>query len=305
MARAVYRPGEIAVVNARVILEPPFPEEKHEDAKHTEDEDDSIFVGPSPAELQAESEKRRNDWEIEHTELLNAAKAEAEAMTSASKQQADERASAAADEAEKLVAEAQENAGRITGDAEIRAAAMISEAEAKRDETRKAAEGEGRAEGYEAGYEAGMAEVRRLAGRTQVILERLQERRDAVLAEAEREVIDLTLLVARKVVKIISENHHAIVVENIKEALAKVKTKGKAIVKVNLSDLELATKRIEEFTKLMESKGNLQILEDSSVDAGGCVVETDFGEVDARIASQFAELEAKIMDISPMKQKAR
>jgi flagellar assembly protein FliH len=46
-------------------------------------------------------------------------------------------------------------------------------------------------------------------------------------------------------------------------------------------------------------------VEDTSVDEGGCVIETDFGEIDARIASQLAELEAKILEISPIKSWAK
>jgi flagellar assembly protein FliH len=36
------------------------------------------------------------------------------------------------------------------------------------------------------------------------------------------------------------------------------------------------------------------------VESGGCIIETDFGEIDARISSQLAELENKIRDITPI-----
>ena len=111
------------------------------------------------------------------------------------------------------------------------------------------------------------------------------------------------MLITRKVVKSISETQKNVVIENIREALGKVKSKGKITIKVNLADLELSTAHIEEFTKQLESSGTIEILEDSSIDAGGCVVETDFGAIDARIANQLAELEAKILELSPIKRK--
>ena len=46
---------------------------------------------------------------------------------------------------------------------------------------------------------------------------------------------------------------------------------------------------------------NITVVEDSSVDRGGCIVETDFGAIDARISSQLGELETKILGISPIK----
>ena len=37
------------------------------------------------------------------------------------------------------------------------------------------------------------------------------------------------------------------------------------------------------------------------MDKVGCIVETDFGAIDARIASQLGELESKVLEISPVK----
>jgi flagellar assembly protein FliH len=55
----------------------------------------------------------------------------------------------------------------------------------------------------------------------------------------------------------------------------------------------------------VEGAKSIQVVEDTSVDEGGCIIETDFGEIDARIASQLAELESKILEISPIKSWAK
>jgi flagellar assembly protein FliH len=70
-------------------------------------------------------------------------------------------------------------------------------------------------------------------------------------------------------------------------------------------DLKLTTEHTKDFISLVEGVKSIQVVEDSSVDSGGCIIETDFGEIDARIASQLAELEAKILEISPIKSKAK
>ena len=41
------------------------------------------------------------------------------------------------------------------------------------------------------------------------------------------------------------------------------------------------------------------------MESGGCIVETDFGAIDARISSQLTELEEKIMEVSPIKSVAK
>jgi flagellar assembly protein FliH len=142
-----------------------------------------------------------------------------------------------------------------------------------------------------------------LIQRTHIVLERAQDKRGEILSETEQEIIDLVLLISRKVIKVISENQREVVVSNVVQALRKVKDRGKIIIRVSLVDLKLATEHTKDFIKMLEGVQSVQVIEDSSVDSGGCVIETDFGEIDARIASQLAELEAKIREISPIKVK--
>ena len=71
---------------------------------------------------------------------------------------------------------------------------------------------------------------------------------------------------------------------------------------MNLEDVKLTTEHIKDFIEQVESVSGITVVEDSSVEKGGCIVETDFGAIDARISSQLSELESKILEISPMKQ---
>ncbi|MDR2481716.1 MAG: flagellar assembly protein FliH [Spirochaetaceae bacterium] len=306
MAKAVFRPGEIVQSVSKVILEPPFPEEKKEEFFDIEeDENEEIFLAPTPAELQAEADRRKAEWETERATLLNAAKAEAENIVENAKRTVEEQAAGAKNEADNMLENARKDAEQIKSGAQTQAKEIEDAAGSKCESARKTAYDEGFEKGREEGYSAGFAEVQRLVTRAHVILERIQDKRSDILDEAEQQIIDLSLLVSRKVVKTIPETCRTVVVENIKEALARVKCRGKIMIKVNLADLELATERLAEFTKLVEDSGSMQILEDTSVDPGGCVIETDFGEIDARIANQLAELEARILEISPVKRNSR
>ena len=55
----------------------------------------------------------------------------------------------------------------------------------------------------------------------------------------------------------------------------------------------------------MENVKNISVIEDSTVDQGGCIIETDFGEIDAKISSQLNELEQRILEVSPIRSKAK
>ena len=105
----------------------------------------------------------------------------------------------------------------------------------------------------------------------------------------------------RKVVKVMSENQKSVVMANVLSALKKVKARGDVTIRVNLEDVKLTIEHIKDFIEQVESVSGITVVEDSSVEKGGCIVETDFGAIDARISSQLSELESKILEISPMK----
>ena len=88
-------------------------------------------------------------------------------------------------------------------------------------------------------------------------------------------------------------------------ALKKVKGRGSVTLRVNLEDLKLTTQNTDEFIKRCENIQGITIMEDSTVEKGGCIVETDFGSIDARISSQLAEVENRVMEVSPVKSVAK
>jgi flagellar assembly protein FliH len=210
-----------------------------------------------------------------------------------------------ANQAQKSRQEAEEEATRMVADAERR----VAELEATARERVEAAAGEaakkGREEGRETGYAEGKAEAERLVERLHVILDRAMDKRAEILAETETQVVELVLLVAKKVVKVISENQKSVVIQNIAQALRKLKTKSEVIVRVNLADLQLSTDHIKDFVQMTENAKKITVIEDSTVDRGGCVIETDFGEIDARISSQLHELEERILDVAPIRARGK
>ena len=121
------------------------------------------------------------------------------------------------------------------------------------------------------------------------------------VGKTESQIVELVILMARKVIKILSDNQKNVIMANTLSALKKVRARGEVTLRVNLEDVKLTTAHIEEFIQHVENIKGITVLEDSTVEKGGCVVETDFGSIDARISSQLTELENKILEISPLK----
>ena len=72
--------------------------------------------------------------------------------------------------------------------------------------------------------------------------------------------------------------------QNIVQALRKLQTRSEVTIRVNLADLQLASEHTKDFVAMAENAKHIQIVEDTTIDRGGCIIETDFGEIDARIS---------------------
>jgi flagellar assembly protein FliH len=177
----------------------------------------------------------------------------------------------------------------------------VVDAEEKKAALETAANSEGFDKGHEAGYIDGKAEADRLIERLHTITERISQRRDEILTDTEQQLVELVLLMSRKVIKVLSESQEEVVKANVIEALKKLKNRGAVTVHVNWADAKLTTEHTKDFIRAVENAQSITVLEDSTVDQGGCIVETDFGAIDARISSQLSELEKKIREVSPIK----
>jgi flagellar assembly protein FliH len=305
MAKTVFRPYEIVSLQSTMVL-------KHEgqEAGQAVEEIEaapelSEYAGPTADQLKREADAFMAQWGKEKDAMIAAAKAEAERIVREAEGAAFEEVRRKTNQAQKLRQEAEEEAARIVSEAEKRVAELESTAGSRLEAAEREAAKKGREDGREEGYKEGVAEVERLVGRLHVILDRAMDKRAEILAETEAQVVELVLLVAKKVVKVISENQKSVVVQNIQQALRKLKTKSDVIVRVNIADLQLATEHVKDFVAMAENAKKLQIVEDGTVDRGGCVIETDFGEIDARIASQLNELEERILDVAPIKARGK
>jgi len=303
MAKTIFRMNEVAN-NANVIqiqLAKVF-EEKKEEEEVAESVDSTEVVQEENVETtQKEIEELKAQWEEERQKLFDEAHEEAERIIKDAQSVAFEEVKRQTDEVQVKLQNAKDEAEKLLEEAKKNADSIILETE----NNKKAIEAKGFNEGFSAGredgFKEGSAEVNRLIERMHTIVEKTMEKRQEILSETEQQIVDLVLLLARKVVKVISENQKNVVTSNVIHALRKVKTKGDVTIRVNLLDVQMTTEHIKEFLERVENSQNITVVEDISVDQGGCIVETDFGSIDARISSQLHELEQKIIEISPIK----
>lgn len=298
MAKTVFRQNEIKAKEEKFQLKL-----LHDYAPKVEEivEDIPEYTGPTADDLRREAEEYKKNFEIEKQGMLEKAQADADVIVKKAEEAAFAEVKRQTDQAQIIKTNAENEAAQIKKDAEAEAQKIIQEAQAERDRIIADSQKQGYDKGYEDGYQDGNKEAERLVERMHNVLDAVMARREEILSETEYQIVELVVLMARKVVKIISENQKNVIMNNVLQALKKVKGRGDVTIRVNLADVKLTTEHINDFIQRVEAVKGITVMEDTTVEKGGCIVETDFGAIDARISSQLTELEQKIMEMSPVK----
>lgn len=298
MAKSVFRPNEITKNEEKVILKltkefaPQEPEIEEVIPEYT---------GPTADDLRREAELFKKQWEIEKKEMLDKAQASADLIVKNAESAAFAQVKHQSDQAAVIKTNAQNEANQIIAKAKAEAQEILAKAHAEEQEIFGKAQQQGYDQGHQDGYAEGNREAQRLVERIHKMIEAVQEKRQEILDNTEQQIVELVILMTRKVVKILADNQKSVIMANVVQSLKRVKGRGDVTLRVNLSDVKLTTDHINNFIHEVENIKNITVVEDSSVEKGGCIVETDFGAIDARISSQLSELESKILEISPIK----
>jgi flagellar assembly protein FliH len=303
MAKNVFRAQEIKNTFRKVYIQPP--EEFTPQLAAQEVEEVEEYTGPTVEDLRREAEEFQAQWEQEREGMLERARDEADRIVKDAERVAFQEVKSKQEEGEQIRHDAEVEAKRIIAEAQEQAEETTHEAEKRARDAEEEARRTGFEEGRENGFIEGQAEHRRLVERLHVIINKAIDRRNEIIEESESQIVNLVIQIAKKVVKVISENQRNVVVNNVIQALRKLKEKTDVIIRVNIEDLEMVTNNVQEIIERVEKEHHITVAEDSTVDPGGAIIETDFGEIDARIASQLQEIEDRILELVPVKAKPR
>ncbi len=150
---------------------------------------------------------------------------------------------------------------------------------------------EGHAEGFTKGLDGGKAEVNSSLKRLGEIIVSLSQFRENKLNELLPDIMDLSLEIAKKIVHKEIDLDRNLILAVAQDAIRKVAENEEGVViKVNPLDYEVMIPHID---LLKEQSGlkNIAIEPSTSVSPGGCYIETQTGEVDARLEEQIKEVE--------------
>lgn len=146
-------------------------------------------------------------------------------------------------------------------------------------------------EGETAGFEQATKKLEPLLDGLQQALMQLGSLRQNTYRTIEQEVVELALAIARKVICREIEVDKEVVVCVAREALSKVEDPGNVKIKMNPSDLQFINETKYQLSELIGNIDNVTIEPVKNIRSGGCVIETNLGDIDARIEKQLQAVE--------------
>jgi flagellar assembly protein FliH len=155
----------------------------------------------------------------------------------------------------------------------------------------KAAFENGFLQGEKAGLEAAEKKLEALMKRYADAVLEIGKLKPALYRQAESEVVRLALEVAKKVVHREVSVDREIIQTLIKVALGHVAVKSPVTVHLHPADHSLVLDQRAASARTGESGQEIVLLADNSIERGGCLIETECGDVDARIGEKFREVE--------------
>lgn len=150
-------------------------------------------------------------------------------------------------------------------------------------------------QGYSKGFKDGQSEEKKRVDKlseyiNQAIIS-IDIFKDQLLKYSEESVVKLVLAIVPKILAIESSISSDAILAITRNALKMVVDPNYIKIRVNPKDLEVLNANKEKLSTVIGKNATVQIDSDATNFSGGCIIETDFGDIDARIDSQMQMIE--------------
>jgi len=201
-----------------------------------------------------------------------------------------------------VLLDAEQQAEALIQHAQLEAQSLVqsalAEAKQQAEELLEEARREGLEQGFQEGFQKGLAEAEQrnqhLASRLVSLLDATEREQQRLLSEAETDLVDLALTIARQIIATELTIRPQIITEIVARAIEEARSSGHHTIRLHPEDAEIIRQYLPEAA--IEAGGNRwEIRAEESLSRGDCVVDTAFGQVDARIETQLAELKQALI----------
>jgi len=151
-----------------------------------------------------------------------------------------------------------------------------------------------REEGNRAGREEASSRIEEaLSTLNQAVLERKK-----IIRDSEGEILRLSLKIAEQIIRSEVSLHRDVSLNIVSEAIGRVSDREQIIVRVNREDAEYLKRFKDRLAGMLDGVKSFSIIEDTNIEPGGCVVETNLGFIDARISTKLKSIEEALLKVN-------
>jgi flagellar assembly protein FliH len=151
-------------------------------------------------------------------------------------------------------------------------------------------------EGFQAGVADREAEAREAVERMAQVHGAIEAQRAQILREAEALVVDLALALARRVTGAQAAADPKILLRAARGALEELAAQSELVLKVHPEELNIARKFAQRWVERAGGEAALRVRPGEEVDRGGCMLEGEEANLDARLETQLEALRLALLD---------
>ena len=210
---------------------------------------------------------------------------------------------------EQIIEEARRKAAQIVSEAQMEAKQLVERTAAQ---TQQAAEqafaqaqekgyAEGLETGQKAGYEQSVGEFLQRINQAKDMFVQLVKARRQVLSDIEPQVARLAVKIAEKIVGEELKTNPEIVMGIVRKAMEMMNDREEVSVRVNPEDVAFVREHQASLEKMIEGLKKFEVVPDAALDPGSVVVETNLGNIDARLSTQLAAIKAGIEETAKLR----
>lgn len=151
---------------------------------------------------------------------------------------------------------------------------------------------ESRYSGYEEGYREGLEKANQVAASIRAdarsVLDQAKSIHREKITSLEGDIVSLAVEIAEKVLAVKLDLDRDVVLNIASEAISTFLNREHYIIYVNPSEAEIFRAGKIVLEKLVSEKATIQVVLDSAVNPGGCLVETEQGIIDASLDARWS-----------------
>jgi flagellar assembly protein FliH len=148
----------------------------------------------------------------------------------------------------------------------------------------------GFAQGEKDGLETGQKKLEVVLRQMGDLLGEIHNRREVLFRQCEKDMVEFALCVIKKILRREATERPDLIKDTLRAAFRRVEENRRTVLHLHPGDYKYLLAHPERLPFVLADRERIKILENDGLTAGGCLIETDYGVIDATVEGQFDHL---------------